>query len=107
MLRRPRCRGVARPVGSRHNPLARGTSLSFARLPENQVPRRSGAAAKEETMRRFFLAAVGSRRRITWAAVIVSLLAVGGGSLYLANRERAYDPRFDARVAEPAYRTER
>src|SRR6478672_7288398 len=64
-------------------------------------------AAKEETMRRFFLAATTRRRRIVWAAVIVSIPAVAGVVFYLANREQLYDPRFDARVAEPAYRTDR
>ena len=58
-------------------------------------------------MRRFFLAATGSRRRITWAAGIVSVLVAVGVAFYLANRERPYDPKFDTRVAEPAYRTDR
>jgi hypothetical protein len=58
-------------------------------------------------MRRFFLAAIGSRRRITWAAVIVSALLVVGVAFYFANREPPYDPKFDTRVAEPAYGTDR
>ena len=48
-----------------------------------------------------------SHRRILSIAVIVFVLAACGGLLfYLANRERLYDPNFDTRVAEPAYRTE-
>jgi hypothetical protein len=49
----------------------------------------------------------GSRRRIIWVAVVVSILAVSGVVFYLANREQLYDPDFDTRVADPAYRTDR
>src|SRR5262245_43242588 len=58
-------------------------------------------------MRRFLLAAVEFRRRIVWAAVILSVLAVAGVCLYLANREQPYDPDFDTRVADPAYQKDR
>jgi hypothetical protein len=58
-------------------------------------------------MRRFFLAAIGSRRRITWTAVVVSGLVVVGVAFYLACRERAYDAKFDTRVANPAYQKDR
>jgi hypothetical protein len=55
----------------------------------------------EETM------TFASRRGIIRIAVIVFGLAAGGGLLfYLANRERLYDPNFDTRIAEPAYRTD-
>jgi hypothetical protein len=64
-------------------------------------------AAKEETMRRFFLAAVAPRPRVLWAATIVSILAVAAVLTYLSHREQLYDPDFDARVAEPAYRRDR
>src|SRR2546430_9806228 len=51
--------------------------------------------------------ALASRRRIIWAAVAVSILAIAGLLFYLANREQLYDPSFDTRVAEPAFRTDR
>jgi hypothetical protein len=52
--------------------------------------------------------AFAARRSIIWIAVIVFVLAAGGLLLfYLANREQLYDPNFDTRVAEPAYRTNR
>jgi hypothetical protein len=35
--------------------------------------------------------------------VIISILVVGGVAFYLAYRELPYDPRFNTRVAEPAY----
>lgn len=47
------------------------------------------------------------RRWIIWIAVIVFVLAGAGLLFYLANREQLYDPNFDTRVAEPAYRTDR
>jgi hypothetical protein len=56
-------------------------------------------------MRRFFVAAVASRRRIISAAMILCILVVAGGLFYLVTREQLYDPGFDTRVSEPAYRT--
>lgn len=51
--------------------------------------------------------AFAARRWIIWIAVIAFLLAAAALIFYLANREQLYDPNFDTRVAEPAYRTER
>jgi len=53
---------------------------------------------------RFSLAAAPSSRRIAWAALI---LAVVGVLAYRAIRQPQYDPDFDTRVADPAYRTNR
>lgn len=39
-------------------------------------------------------------------AIIVFALAAGGLLFYLANREQLYDPNFNTRVADPAYRTD-
>jgi len=51
--------------------------------------------------------AFATRRWIIWIALIVFVLAVAGLLFYLYNREQLYDPNFDTRVAEPAYRTDR
>ena len=48
-----------------------------------------------------------TRRRIFRTAVAVCVLSLTGFLFYLFNRERLYDPKFDTRVAEPAYRKDR
>jgi hypothetical protein len=46
---------------------------------------------------------IGNDRRILVSAAVTAVLAVAG-ALILGKRERPYDPGFDTRVAEPAYR---
>src|SRR4029450_10423370 len=47
------------------------------------------------------------RRWFIGVASIVFVFAAGGFAVYLANRGKLYDPTFDTRVAEPAYRSDR
>ena len=48
-----------------------------------------------------------TRGRFFWTAIVVCALALGGFLFYLLNREQLYDPKFDTRVAQPAYRSDR
>lgn len=48
-----------------------------------------------------------NRHKAVWIAAVVVVVGTAGLLVFLANRERPYDPSFDARVARPAYGAER
>ena len=50
---------------------------------------------------------LAARRWSIRIAVIIFVLAAGGLLFYFVTREQLYDPNFDTRIAEPAYRTDR
>jgi hypothetical protein len=49
---------------------------------------------------------VSSCKRTAWVAVAASAVVLAAGLIFLLSRDREYDPNFDTRVPDPAYRTD-